>query len=160
MNININNVDVIIEELKNMLMNFAKEMNKYHTDVYMYLDEKRNGRLKEFVNVGNNSWLDDDHITIYTDNPHYEDVFDVFLTIDEIANCVNMSERELKILTAKYFDIDEDDIDDITYHDVTDYVKSNDSLMEMINNAYCDYVDENENEYYNEAVDIITELEI
>ena len=153
---NINNVDVVIAELEKMLIEFDKEMNKYHTDVYLYIDKDGNGTLDKFVNVVNNSWLDDDHITIYTDNPHYEDMFDLFPTVEEIALCVNMD--EIKNKTAEYFDID--DVDDVTYYNVMDYVKSRDNLMEMIYSTYCDCIDNIalDGNYYEKAKEIVNEF--
>ena len=71
--IEIKNYDEIRENLADMLVQFDKDANTdYQTDVYLYYDEKeKTARLDTFVNVGGNSWLNDDHKTIYTDKEHY-----------------------------------------------------------------------------------------
>ena len=68
----ISNYDQILDELVNLLIDFDFDQNEYQTDVYMYIGEDGKARLDTFINVGGNSWLNDDHITIYSDKPHYE----------------------------------------------------------------------------------------
>ena len=66
------NADELRDELISYLKYFNKEENKYQTDLYLYVDTETNtGSLYEFVNVGGNSWLNDDHYTLYIDKPHY-----------------------------------------------------------------------------------------
>lgn len=67
------NVDELRDELISYLKYFDKEENQYQTDLYLYVDTETNtGRLYEFVNVGGNSWLNDDHYILHIDKPHYE----------------------------------------------------------------------------------------
>lgn len=68
----ISNYDQILEELTNLLIDFDLDQNEYQTDVYLYIGEDGKARLDTFINVGGDSWLNDDHITIYCDRPHYE----------------------------------------------------------------------------------------
>ena len=81
------NYDQIIEEFMSMLARLDAERNAYQTDIYLYLDDEGNGTLYEFLNVGGNSWLNDAHILLYEDKPHYEDVAEWAedMTTDEIA---------------------------------------------------------------------------
>lgn len=68
----INNREEIVEKLAEMLVSFAKARNLYQTDVYLYYDVATcTASLGTYDNIGGNSWLDDDHYTIYIDHPHY-----------------------------------------------------------------------------------------
>lgn len=69
----------IINELAEMIMQFDKERSDYCTDVYLYYDaENKTARLHLFGNPGGQSWIDDDHYTIYSDTAHFNTVFDFF----------------------------------------------------------------------------------
>lgn len=82
----LNNHNELVNELTDMLITFDKECNQYQTDVYLYYDKENNTALLDtFVNVGGNSWLDDDHFTIYHDSQHYEDWSDYYTEISEFA---------------------------------------------------------------------------
>ncbi len=70
------NYENIVAELVDMLAEFDALHDDYQTDIYMYVDENNNATLYEFVNPGGNSWLDDDHIFLYADKPHYEDMME------------------------------------------------------------------------------------
>ena len=73
------NADELRDELISYLKYFDKEENKYQTDLYLYVDTETNtGTLYEFVNVGGNSWLNDDHYILYIDKPHYETWEDIY----------------------------------------------------------------------------------
>lgn len=70
----IKNREELIEQLADMMIDLDAEGNLYQTDIYLYVDDEGNGTLDTYQNVGGNSWLDDDHITIYSDMPHYNDI--------------------------------------------------------------------------------------
>ena len=72
----IRNREEVVDELTELIMQFERDHNPFQTDVYMYIGEDGNATLNTFINVGGNSWLDDDHITIYRDKPHYDDPID------------------------------------------------------------------------------------
>ena len=69
----IKNREEIVDKLVDMLVQFDKDCNSYQTDVYLYYDkENQSAELDTFVNVGGNSWLNDDHYTIYSQfHPDY-----------------------------------------------------------------------------------------
>lgn len=72
--ININNREEIVEQLTEMLIDFAKARRLYQTDVYLYYDVATcTASLDTYDNIGGNGWLDDTHFTIYIDRPHYSD---------------------------------------------------------------------------------------
>ncbi len=84
----IKNYDEIHDELIEMLKGFVKQSADFQIDVYLYVDEDGIAKLQEFVNPGGNSWLNDDHIKIYSSKPPYDDLkkeygFDSDEAIDE-----------------------------------------------------------------------------
>ncbi len=78
---NIENREEIVEQLTDMLMDFAKYPNNaYDTDVYAYYNEEtQTVKLSTFVNPGGNSWIPDNHTTIHTDPPHYDSSLELFV---------------------------------------------------------------------------------
>lgn len=65
-------IDMIAEEMRDLDM---KALD-YQVDIYLYIDEEGLGTVETFSNPGGNSWLDDDHITVYQDGPHYDDYWE------------------------------------------------------------------------------------
>ena len=112
--------------------------------------------MDTFINVGGNSWLNDDHYTIYTDREHYETDFDIFDNLGDLADAVGIQKEKLIQKTAKYFDAD---VEDVEYHEVTVFIKSDENLMKKLHEAYADCLDEMENDYVERADHIISEWE-
>lgn len=80
----ITNLDEVKRDLYDMIFGLEFEENEYQTDIYAYYDEETGKvTLEYFENVGGNSWLDDSHITIYTDGPHYDKLEDEFEFADD-----------------------------------------------------------------------------
>lgn len=110
----IKNRNQIIQEFADMLMQFDIDMNQYQTDVYLYLAEDGTATLEEFVNVGGNSWRDDDHYTLYTDMEHYEApeyIFESDLDIGLYWMNLNLSVDQLRKETATDMGLDPEDIE-------------------------------------------------
>lgn len=151
------NREAIVAKLAEMLKKFDLELNRYNTDVYLYYDkEKQTAELDTFINVGGNSWVNDDHYTIYTDREHYETDFDIFDNLGDLADAVGIQKEKLIQKTAKYFDAD---VEDVEYHEVTVFIKSDENLMKKLHEAYADCLDELENNYDERADYIISEWE-
>ena len=80
----ITNLDEVKRNLYYMIFELKFVENEYQTDIYAYYDEETGKvTLEYFENVGGNSWLDDDHITVYTDGPHYDKLEDEFDFADD-----------------------------------------------------------------------------
>lgn len=156
---NIKNREQIIEQLTEILIQFDKDMNEYQTDVYLYYNkENQTAELNTFVNVGGNSWLDDDHYTIYTDKEHYETVWDWFNDSTEIADVLEYpTYTEFDYDVRQALEIEEDE--DIAWEDYIAYVKSNDDYMEKIYAVYKEYIDELRSEYVEKAEVIMKQFE-
>lgn len=147
----------IVAELAKMLREFDLALNPYDTDVYLYYDKAaKTAELDTFVNPSGRSWLDDDHDTIYTDYEHHTTYFDGFDNLGDLADAVGIRKEELIKKTAKYADIDVEDVD---YHEVARFIKSDDNLMEKLHEAYKTCLDELEDNYDERADYIISEWE-
>lgn len=152
----------IVEQLAALLMDFDKQNNSYQTDVYLYLNaENQTAEIDTFVNVGGNSWLNDDHITIYTDKEHYDDVFDWYNSETELAEFVEIPLEQLKNEVVQYLELDEEEAADyeLTYSDAERYLQTVDSYMEKLFKAYDEAIDDLYPEYLNSAEEIMRNFE-
>ena len=155
----IKNREEIVEQLTEILMGFAKDLNRYQTDVYLYYDEEsQTAKLDTFVNVGGNSWLDDDHYTIYRDHEHYDDWTDCYTEVSDFVLGLDMVWKALEAETKDYLDLDEDEKEDynVEYFEVRDYIKSREDYRDKLIQVYESYIDETRPEYVEEAERIIS----
>lgn len=103
------NINELVSELAVILQKFEIDLNPYQTDVYFYYDaEAKMGAQQTFINVGGHSWLND-HVTIYSDEPHYMNVYDYFDSVLEFADALEISEKDLIEATRKFKNLDSDD---------------------------------------------------
>ena len=152
------NADALRDEFVDMLINFDKRPNEYQTDVYLYVNEDGTGELYEFPNVGGNSWLDDDHYTLYSDKQHYEgsDIFDFFNEDYLIAGALGKDVDELKEEALVALDMQDDYwIDEIGFSEIKEYVESQEEYMDILYDAYDDTIDDMYPDYAEKADDII-----
>lgn len=158
---NIKNREAIIEELTEILMQFDKDCNWYQTDVYLYYDEEnQTAKLDTFVNVGGNSWLDDDHYTIYTDREHYDDgIFSWIQDENEFADVLEIPIEQLEKEVREYNYYNTDIDEKLEYCDYREYIKSNDNYMEKLTEAYNDSLEDYRSDYVEQAEDIIQKFE-
>lgn len=158
MKLNITNREQIIEQLAEMLMQFDKDCNSYDTDVYLYYDEEnQTAELDTFVNVGGNSWLDDDHYTIYTDKQHYNGALDWYQTETEFAEFLEIPLDKLTQEVREYLDMDEDDEPD--YSDYREMIRHNDAYMEKLETAYNEAIDDMQSDYVQNAEEIMNNFD-
>lgn len=162
----IKNREEVIEQLTEILMDFDKDCKQYQTDVYLYFDRDTNtATLDTFVNVGGNSWLDDDHYTIYCDREHHEDWSDYYCNNGDFAWGLDMSvddfDKEVMAYLINIGDVDEDEADDynIEWYDGYRYVTSRDDYKDKLISAYEDSIDERRAEYAEQAEEIISDWE-
>lgn len=159
----LNNHNELVNELTDMLITFDKECNQYQTDVYLYYDKENNTALLDtFVNVGGNSWLDDDHFTIYHDSQHYEDWSDYYTVTSDFAWGLDMEWVDFKEEVIDYLDLDDDEKEDyeIEYIDALDYIESREDYTEKLIEVYEGSIDEQRSDYAERAEDIISEWEM
>ena len=152
----IKNKEAVIEQLAEMLMKFDKSFNQYNTDVYLYYNEEtQEATLDEFVYVGN-SWRDDDHITIYTDKEHYDNIYEHMddLTF-HMSDALDMDRGSLKKSVAEYFEIDVDNVE--RYHMEKWAEKFHYEKMHEYYNEW--FINENRSDYVERAEMIIERFE-
>lgn len=157
MSIVIKNRNAIIEQLADMICQFDVEHTGYQEDVYLYIDKDGNATLDTFVNVGGNSWRNDDHYTIYRKPEWYNgkiSVSEMFNDIDDIAMALDTTSEELIKEAAEYF---EEDIDYIGYPEVSQYVVE--TNYEEVEQAYVDSLSDYKCEYLMQAEQIIEQFE-
>lgn len=155
MEMTIRNLEEVQNTLAIILMDFAKQQNSYHTDVYLYYDEEnQTATLDTFVNVGGNSWLADNHYTLYTDYPHYEGGWaDEWQCMEQFCECLGKTEAELTAEAAAYYD--ESDVDWI---DFIKYIQSVPEYAEKCTAIYNEMIDEDEPYYFDAATEILSEF--
>lgn len=155
------NADELRQELVDMLIDFAKESHPYDTDVNLYVDENNNGKLCEFMNPGGNLWLNDDHYTIYTDKQHNDCFLDYFTSKAEIADALEMELEDLLTEVWDNTDAPEwyDDIWDISYDDVCDYVKEKEEYNKKLLFVYVAFLYEQEATFEDTADAIIEQFD-
>ena len=156
------NREELVEQLTEMLMDFAKDCNQYQTDVYLYYDEEtQTATLDTFINVGGNSWLDDDHYTIYHDTEHYENWRDYYCNDGDFAWGLDMSNDDFEKEVIEYLNLDDDEKEDyqIQYIDAYNYVISRDDYMDKLIELYKESIEENRADYVEQAEQIISDWE-
>lgn len=148
----------IVEKLAEILHQFDVKHTNYQEDVYMYVDDNGNAKLDTFVNVGGNSWLDDNHYTLYRKhewcfgkiNPE-----EMFSTIEDFADYLELTKDELIKAAADYFE--EDDLDYIGYTEVCRYlVETSGNELEQ---AWKDMCDDLTGVYMENAEQILEQFE-
>ena len=129
------NHDKIVAELATLIYELDIQRLPYEVDVYLYVDEEGNGTLKTFNNIGHTSWLNDDHITIYTclawvygDSGIFEEY-----QAENIAYALNMNLETLKEKAAEYHGCTVEEIDKWK---IEDYVENDDDLMALMIEDY------------------------
>ncbi len=135
------NYDDLFEELKTILLDFEINRCTFQQDIYLYIDEEtKKGELSVFENPGGNSWLNDDHITIYSGKPHYNSIFDIY-DADErwLCEVLEKTPEEIKkeILEESPFFEETNNID---FFNIVDYVKENDNYMELVEADFKEYI--------------------
>lgn len=154
------NINELVSELAVILRKFEIDLNPYQTDVYFYYDaDAKIGRLETFINVGGHSWLNDDHVTIYSDEPHYMNVYDYFDSVLEFADALEISKNDLIKAVRKFKDFGINF--PVDRRNIIDYIKSDDKLADKVTAYYIDYyVDEYEAKFLSKAQEILNGIEI
>ncbi len=141
----------LINELTELLIKYAKEAHRYQTDIYLYYDEEEQiGEIKEYVNVGGNRWLNDNHYVIGSDWVHDETAYDTFPSVSDLASAADPEHNPDKLIraAASALDIDEEDLE---YSDLVEYIKQHDELQAIIYIEHCKEVEEHRSDYMDQA---------
>lgn len=147
------NHEAVLEALIEQLKEFEINKNEYETDVYLYIKDGE-GTIDTFTNVGGNSWLDDDHITIHVDKNHFETIMDDLIDgtsygwlIDELESVYDdlsgLKEKAYADITAA---MDEETLEDdgiACFDDLDAY-----DVEHWLNKNYSDKIEEYYKEYF------------
>lgn len=151
------NYDDLIPQIARMMLDHDKAHTGYQDDIYLYVDADGNGRLKTFVNVGGNSWLDDDHYTLRCMKECYTDWTDTFQEISSIADALGWTVRTLRERAAAWRSehIEYTVADDVDFSDVRDYIENNQPLLDMMYAAEDQCFEDAFSDYVEAATDIL-----
>lgn len=128
----------LLEQLTKILLNLEKDKNHYQTDIYLYYDEQEEtGSLDTFTNPGGTSWINDDHYCIGIDPEHYDTMFDDYPNIGDLAGTIESC--DVLHLAANKLDVSEDEL---TWHDVKEYIEADPDLVDEFYDVYSDMIDE------------------
>ena len=152
----IKNREEIIEQLTDMLIQFDKDARPYQTDVYLYYNaENQTAELDTFVNVGGNSWLNDEHYTLYCDKEHYFGVYDYFQSENELADALEIPMQQLAKETSEYMGENFDN----SYSDYRAYIDTKPEYVEKLQTAYNEAIDDLRPDYAAKAEQIMSDFE-
>lgn len=159
----ITNRNEVFDKLVEILKRLEIEMRPFETDVYAYYDSETGMvELMEYENVGGHSYLDDQHYTMHCcPDSSCKDIFDVYTDEEDIIYIISdCDEKKAQKLTEEIKIWAEENDCDFDYHAVEIYVKRNDSLLKILEEAYADYVNADEDGVLSRrAEDILTEYE-
>lgn len=150
------NHDDVVKELAKRMMDFDCALNRYQTDVYVYVEDDSVAEMCEFCNVGGNSWLNDDHYVLYVDGEHFTTVFDNLYT-DDILRVLDITLDDLEKEVRQYFDYDDDD--DVVRCDIEEYILHKKDYLDKVTEYYEMGIREDEEDYLSNAEAYVELLE-
>ncbi len=148
------NRQAVIDQIVCMLMEHDIDHTSYQEDIYLYIDDNGVGTVETFVNVGGNSWLDDDHITVRCMSEDYTDWTDFVPEIGSVADVLGWEVHTLRERVAAWMCETgwQYNASDINYQDVRQFIQAHPSLLEQIQDAEASYIREDlRSNYYEEA---------
>lgn len=124
------NREEVIDKIAEILADHEFSAPNYQVDIYLYVDNAGKGEVDTFVNVGGNSWLDDDHYTVDSMtqyNGGYEPIRDYYRDggVEALAWAVDVEEATL---------VDEAGSSD--YSEVYDYILGNENYKDKLKDDY------------------------
>lgn len=126
----------LVSALADRMLQADIDCNQYQTDIYLYVKDDGSWELEDFVNVGGNNCLNDNHITVWRDWEHMENWMDWYKTIGDFADMLEMSVDDLKQTVLDWLNSNDDgielELDDIYYSDVADYLKTDDTAAQQM----------------------------
>lgn len=147
----IRNYNEVLETLIALLKEFDKNLNTYQIDVYLYYNEEtQEVKVDTFVNVGGNSWINDNHYTAYSDREHYNSFLEYFESVDDIAFILDTTKEELAKATAECYEYELEYVDDC---DIRRFVEENPEYHDILFDYYASEIETCYNYYYTEQAE-------
>ena len=131
----------VLETIITMAIEHDVDHTRYQEDIYMYIKDGV-GSVCLFQNVGGNSWIDDDHITVMQLPQLYSDWTDFVPNLGDIADILEMSLDTLKERAAawhceKGWQFDASEMD---YQDIREFIEAHPVLLNKITDAEAEYL--------------------
>ena len=135
--ITLKNYGEVLQELHDLLMKLDLSNLQNQVDIYLYVDEGGNGTLDTFDNVGGNSWIDDDHITLARIEPlDFGDELWNDWEMDDILAEIGKTKNEIfEEMKAAGKICEYSDIEEITHCDYRHYIRENREYNDRLNEA-------------------------
>lgn len=146
----INNYQAVLDQIVELMMQHDIECTTYQQDIYLYIDDDGNGSVDLFANVGGNSWIDDDHITVCCMKECTSSWSDEFQDTEQIADVLGVSEYTFVESVREWLEVRTGwkyEHDDIGYDDAYNYVREHPPIEEKLDDARADLI-RDQREYY------------
>lgn len=149
----IKNMNEVLEIIVDMMMTHDKQHTSYQQDIYLYFHDDGTAAVELFVNVGGNSWLNDNHYTVMRLMPTNTTWTDYYQCIDDIANGLGCDKQTLKERAAAWLCETgwQYDVDDIDYSDIYDFIKAHPMLLDTLEDGVAEQIEEQRSEYAERA---------
>lgn len=145
----------LISDVQYWKMQQDKECIDYQVDLYMYLNPDGSYLLDTFENVGGNSWLEDDHITLCS----HTSECDMWDDIEDIADLAEIIDEPLEYVIEEVSAWADCDPEDVSLIDAIAWCKGieNEDWCDRVYEAWCDSINECAREYYYWAKETVNE---
>lgn len=152
----IKNRTELIHNLADLIAENESLLLPYQVDIYAYYDNETGiVELSEFTNVGGNSWLNDDHYTIYVVKQSCNTVSDYYENASDMAEAIGKDINTLRAETAEDLDCDLEYVED---SDIKHYIMQH--YEEEITRAFREwYMSEYEGQFLERAMEAVSEYE-
>lgn len=129
------NREDVLDQIVDLMIEHQINYTRYQQDVYLYIDDAGVGTVDIFANVGGQSWIDDDHITVCCMHARTTNWTDCYTDEESIANGLGCSYNHLIDSVREWLEVDTGDhyeADEIEYNDVYEYIKAHEPLLEKL----------------------------
>ena len=165
MSIILKNRSEVVEQLTEILMEFAKDCKLHLTYVYLYYDKKTQ-TAKVVTRDGYGCYLPDDKndcnvFYIYSVDENYQNWTDYYCGENDFAWGLDMPNDEFDKEVVDFLELDEDDKEDykVEYIDKYNYVISREDYMDKLIEVYYEAIDDMRDGYAEYAEEIIKKWE-
>lgn len=147
----------MIAELSEYIIAHEKAPRENPIDIYGWYDPATcSGRLELFENPGGNSWIEGSYticrLSPMEGLPEFSEIFCGSWNLDDFAEVLGVSEDRLQSEVSAEFDSC-----DWVY--IVRFISENESYHEIFHHYFCDWIDENSEDYTEAAAQYISRWE-
>lgn len=114
------NRDEVIEKILQLWHDHEKGRVPFQEDIYLYIDEAGHGTVTTYTNIGGNSWLDDDHITVMRLGESQATMEEALEGYNSIGEVLGVPDAQLIQKVRDYRGWSDDE--DVSRGDIIDYI--------------------------------------